>query len=76
MAEVSLSADEKKWKAESDARSLAEAEVIKKDKNRFTAAQEAAKELAKESKKEAESMADVASILFGDMLKKEDSENG
>lgn len=67
-----LSVDEKKWKAESDARALAEAEVIKKDEGRFTAAQEAAKGLAKDSKKEAEAMNDVASILFGDMLKKED----
>ncbi len=67
-----ISADDKKWKAESDARTLAEAEIIKKDENRVTAAQEAAKRLAEEAKKEAESMADVASTLFGDMLKKED----
>lgn len=73
MAEISLSADEKKWKAESDARTLSEAEIIKKDESRLVAAQEAAKELAKDSKKEAEAMDDVASTLFGDVVRKEDS---
>ena len=72
MAEVSLSADEKKWKAESDARTLAEAEVIKKDESRLAAAQEAAKSLVKDAKEEADSMKDVASILFGKMVNKEE----
>lgn len=72
MAETALSAEDKKWKAESDARTLAEAGVIKMDESRLKAAQEAAEGLADESKKEADSMKSVASTMFDDMLKKED----
>lgn len=71
MADVALSADDKKWKAESDARTLSEAEIIKGDKSRLEAAQGAATSLAKESTKEAEAMTDVASTLFNDMLTEE-----
>ena len=67
MAEVALSADEAKWRAESDARSLAEAEVIKGDKERLEAAVAQAKLLAEESEENAESMRSVASVLFSDM---------
>lgn len=42
--EVTMSADEKKWRAESDARTLADAEDIKSDADRLAAAQAAAQE--------------------------------
>ena len=67
--EAPLSAEDKKYKAESDARSLAEAEEIKGDKARFDAAQEAAKYLAEEKKEEANAMDSVAETLFPDMKK-------
>lgn len=63
--ETALSADDKKWRAESDARTLAEAETITKDEARLKEAQSAAKRLAEESETEAESMATVAEKLYG-----------
>ena len=71
MPEEALSADDKKWKAESDARSLAEAETIKGDKTRFEAARKAAQGLSKEKQKEAEAMDSVAATLFPEMVNKE-----
>lgn len=44
----SSAADEKKWRAESDLRTLIEAEKIKKDKARFGAAMKARDEMATE----------------------------
>jgi hypothetical protein len=67
-----MDADEKKWRAESDARTLAEAKVIEKDTTRLEAAQEAAKGLAKELKKDAEAMMSTADIMFGELNTKED----
>ena len=61
-----LSEDDKKWKAKSDARSLAEAEVISKDPERLKAAVQAAKELAGEQREEADSMESVAKLMYGD----------
>ena len=54
------SAEEKEWAAKSDARTLAEANVILNDDSRFKAAQKAAKNLAKEAKADFEAMLRVA----------------
>ena len=51
---------EDKWQAESDARTLAEADVIRKDTNRRTAAEKVAEEMAKRQEAEAAAMAKVA----------------
>lgn len=61
MAETAkMSAEDKKWQAENDARTLAEAEVIKNDSSRLKAAQNAAKGMAKEKQDEASAMSNVA----------------
>ena len=49
----SLSAEDKKWQAEHDARTMAEAEAIKADPERFKAAAEAAEGIKKEAMDEA-----------------------
>jgi len=51
-----MSAEEKKWQAESDARTLAEAEVIGSDKGRLSEAVKAAARLAADAMKRAEAM--------------------
>jgi hypothetical protein len=51
---------EENWQAESDARTLAEADVIKKDTARRTAAEKAAVDMAKRQKDEAAAMSKVA----------------
>lgn len=51
---------EKDWEAESDARTLAEADVIRKDTARLTAAEKAAVDMAKRKKEEADAMAKIA----------------
>jgi len=50
--------DEEQWKAEQDARTLAEAHAITKDKDRFGKAQQAAKRLKDESEKRAKEASD------------------
>jgi hypothetical protein len=52
---------EDNWQAESDARTLAEADVIKKDTNRRVAAEKAAVDMVKKQKDEADALAKVAS---------------
>ncbi len=47
-------AEDKKWRAESDARTLADAEAIKADKDRFNEATTSAKGLVDRVKKQAE----------------------
>ncbi|RLC88890.1 MAG: hypothetical protein DRJ03_01225 [Chloroflexi bacterium] len=56
----SISADERKWRAESDAHSLAEAERIKLDPKRLSAAKKAAARLLAEEQKRATAMRKVA----------------
>lgn len=51
---------EKKWKAESDARTLCEAEAIKKDRERMRLAAQAAQKMAKDKAVEAMDMKKVA----------------
>ncbi len=60
MAQPSITAQEKKWKAESDARTLAESRVIMEDPKRLTAAAKQAEVMAKEKAQEAKAMAKVA----------------
>lgn len=55
-----MSVEEEKWKAECDARTLAEAEVIKADKQRLAKAQSAAKEMIKETQLRTRGLAKVA----------------
>lgn len=59
---ISKTASDKKWEAESDARSLMEADVIKGDSKRLTAASNAAKRMKKEKQDEAKAMAKVATL--------------
>lgn len=57
-----ITADEKRWRAESDAHTLAEADIIRNDKERLEAATEAAKKMAEEQLQRAASMKHVASL--------------
>lgn len=52
--------DDKKWRAESDARTIAEAAAIKKDPKRWKAAKTAAKGLAKQQEDQAKQAQDSA----------------
>ena len=51
-----ISKSESEWEAESDARTIAEAEVIRNDSARLIKAQAAAKRLADEARERAEAM--------------------
>lgn len=53
--------NDKKWKAECDARTLADAKVIQQDKARMKEATKAAMRMADEKMKEATAMKNVAS---------------
>lgn len=55
-----LAQDEKRWRAESDARTLAEAETIKQDEKRLSDAQVAAKRMAEEEAERLKAMRKVA----------------
>lgn len=55
-----MSKEEKKWRAESDARTLAEAEVILSDPKRLILASQVAKRMASEKMKEAKAMTQIA----------------
>ncbi len=56
---------EEKWQAESDARTLAEATMIKKDQSRLDKATTAADRMAEEKAKEAASLKQVANTRAG-----------
>ena len=60
MAGLSMTAQDKVWQAERDARSLAEAELIKGDVRRMRAAKVQAKKMAIEKAKEAAKLKKVA----------------
>jgi len=53
-------AQDLKWQAESDARSLSESELISKDPKRLKAAKKAAKEMADKQAEEAKAMKKIA----------------
>lgn len=55
-----MTMDERRWRAEDDARTLAEAERIKEDAARMTAAKEAAKRMADEEMERTKAMRKVA----------------
>ena len=57
---ASIEEDENRWHAESDARTLSEANIIGKDKSRLTAAIQQAKIMAEKEQEEAKSMKTVA----------------
>lgn len=57
---MTLTAEQKKWQAESDAHILAEANVIKTTPARVNAAKKAAKQMAAEEMKKAAAMKKVA----------------
>ena len=57
-----LTMQDKKWQAESDARILADADVIKKDRTRLIAAAKEAKVMAKEQKERSTAMTKVAGM--------------
>ena len=55
--------DEEKWKAEQDARTLADAHAIMKDKKRMEAAQKAAKDIHKDMRDRANEASDSADAM-------------
>jgi hypothetical protein len=57
-----MTAEDKKWQAQMDARTLAEAETVKGDEERLTAATTVAQEMAEEQIQEALSMKRVANL--------------
>ncbi len=63
-------ADEKRWQAESDARSLSEAKIISDDEKRLAAAKVAAERLAEEERERAEAMEKVSDVQSGAVGKK------
>lgn len=60
MAEPTMSAEDKKWQAKSDAQTLADANVILEDDKRLKAAEKAAEDLAKEAQDRFKAMLRVA----------------
>ena len=60
MAKTQMTAEDKKWQAENDARTLMEAQVIASTPSRKKAARGAAKRLSTEKAKEAKAMKKVA----------------
>jgi type IV secretory pathway VirB10-like protein len=55
-----LSIEERRWRAEDDARTLSEAQLIKKDAERLQQAKQAAEEMANKKAEEAAAMRNVA----------------
>ena len=55
-----ITADQKKWQAEDDAYTLAQAAKIQKDPARMSAATDAAKRMAEEKREDANAMSSVA----------------
>jgi hypothetical protein len=72
MSKTDMEAEEKKWQAENDARTLAEADVINNDPERLEAAQKAAKKMLDEQKRQAEAMEHVVEEVTFDYRKKKD----
>ncbi len=60
MADENLSAEELKWRAESDARALARSNEIHEDPMRLAQARNAAGQLAKEEAEQAKDLQDVS----------------
>lgn len=58
-------AEEKRWQAEGDARTLSEAKIIAGDEKRMTAAKVAADRLAEEEREKATALEKVANVRSG-----------
>jgi hypothetical protein len=57
---ATIAEQDRKWRQESDAKTLAEAEVIKSTPSRLSGAKKAAKRIAEEERKQAEAMTRIA----------------
>lgn len=66
-----ISIEEQQWRAEEDARVLAESKAIHADQKRFMLAMRAGAKMAEEKAKEAKSYAEMAQGLYPSMEKKE-----
>ena len=64
-----ISVEELKWRRRNDARTLAEADMIRNDKNRYREAIIGAKEIAKEWLDEVKSIVKVAKVKVPNMEK-------
>ena len=60
MIDSPMTAEDKRWQAQDDARTLASANVIREDPDRMSAAQTMAKEMAEEDREKAKAMGKVA----------------
>ncbi len=63
-------AEDKKWEAESDARTLSEAKIITDDEKRLDAAKVAAERLAKEERERAEALERIKDVQSGEVGRK------
>jgi hypothetical protein len=63
-----MTRQEREWRAQDDARTLATAEVVKNDPTRLSAAKVAAKRMAEEEKDSAKAMTRVAGIRKANTL--------
>jgi hypothetical protein len=63
--EPKLTAREKRWQAEDDARTLATSEVVRNDPARLVRAKNAARRIAKQEKEAAQAMTHVATNVKG-----------
>jgi hypothetical protein len=69
-----MTKQEKEWRAQDDARTLATAEVVKNDPPRLSAAKVAAKRMAEEEKDSAKAMTRVAGIRKANTLSNDKDE--
>lgn len=70
MPHIPTSVDDKRWQAESDARTLSEATIIRDDEERLDAAKIAADRLAEEERERAEALEKVNDVKSGAVGKK------
>lgn len=59
-----MAVSERRWKAESDVRTLAEAEAIKQNLSRLNSAKKAAKHMVEEEQKKVNEMKKVANVAL------------
>ena len=71
-----MTRQEREWRAQDDARTLATAEVVRNDPNRLSAAKVAAKRMAEEEKDSAQAMSRVANIRKAKTLPSNDEADG
>ncbi len=61
---MAMTADDKKWEAENDARTVAEAAVITADPERLAAAKKVGKPMAKDKEEEAAALKDLVDGVY------------